>query len=76
MLTTDDNKILLVGGSKPYGWNDFYDEGLGSMLELSDLNEWKEIDIPGVHQLRDEHLALIITESEKNLFCGKYLQQI
>ena len=61
----------MVGGSKPYGWNDLYNEGLGTMLELSDLTEWKKVDIPGVFQLRDNHLTLMITEAEKNLFCGE-----
>ena len=72
MLTTDDNKILLVGGVKPFGWNDYYEDNIGSMLELSDLmTEWKEIDIPKVHYLRKQHLTLMITDSQKDLFCGE-----
>ena len=72
MITTKDNKILLVGGVTKYGYNDYYEKDLGSMLELSDLTEWKEIDIPKVYNLRDSHLSLIITEAEKNLFCGEH----
>ena len=74
MITSDDNKILLVGGRKKYGYNDYYEKGLGSMLELSDLTEWKELNIPRVQDLRERHLTLMITETEKNLFCGEHHQ--
>ena len=76
MITTDDNKILLVGGVTKYGYNDYYERGLGSMLELSHLTEWKEVDLPRVHALRDSHLTLMLTEAEKNLFCGEKQQII
>ena len=72
MITSDDNKILLVGGRKKYGYNDYYEKGLGSMLELSNLTVWKEVNIPRVHDLRERHLTLMITETEKNLFCGEH----
>ena len=71
-VTTDGNKILLVGGRKKYGYNDYYEKGLGSMLELSNLTVWKEVNIPRVHDLRERHLTLMITETEKNLFCGEH----
>ena len=72
MISSHDNKILLVGGRKKYGYNDYYEKGLGSMLELSNLTAWKEVNIPRVHDLRERHLTLMITETEKNLFCGEH----
>ena len=72
MVTTDDNKVLLVGGVTKYGYNDYYEKDLGSMLELSDLTAWKEVNIPRVHDLRERHMTLMITEAEKNLFCGEH----
>ena len=70
----DDDKVILVGGVTKYGYNDYYEKDFGSMLELSDLTEWKEVDIPNVYILRDSHLSLMITEAEKNLFCGEHDQ--
>ena len=61
----------MVGGVHPFGYGGYYEKGLGSMLELSDLTEWKEVDIPRVHYLRERHLTLMLTESEKNLLCGE-----
>ena len=71
MITTEDNKILLVGGVTKYGYNDYYESSHGSILELSNLTVWKEVDIPRVQHLRDSHLTLMTTEGDKNLFCGK-----
>ena len=71
LVTTDYNTILLVGGVTKYGYNDYYERDLGSMLELSNLTTWKEVDIPRVYNLRDSHLSLMIKEAEKNLFCGE-----
>ena len=73
MMTTDDDKILIVGGVKKYGYNDYYEKGHGSILELSDLTGgWKEVNIPRVNKLRERHLSLMIAEADKNIFCGEH----
>ena len=61
MVTTTDNKIILVGGGGD----------LNAMLELDDVSsKWREIKLP-VKKLREYHLAFQANMKHTNMFCGK-----
>ena len=78
MISSEKYGVLLVGGLKcknsrcitTYGNKPY----LSTLLSLKNIaHGWKEINLPNLDKLRENHLALLINENEKNMFLGKLL---
>ena len=64
MIQTQENKVVLVGGSVGHGTLNTIQE-----LDINDF-QWREITLP-IKTLRQDHLAFAATKDQLKLFCGK-----